>query len=664
MAIRASNVTAQILWSSTEVLRSISDTITFVEEPFARKILVTNFTVQVLQLEAGVFGNASNSLALVDEVFEFLAIDDFKPMSHTLVFTDSVVSPNWPIVFDTIAFTDEARSSLHNRSVSQMMGLHDGAGYCFSAPWQPIEVDDVIEFEDRVSQLEPQNVTDPITFVDTVDHSEIDGDQFIDFTDEVSVGFGYDLSSTITFTDAIDTSSDFLRVVEDANFIEHAMTYYIDNGCNRKLYARFIGEGSADGIIEQRLTWDSNMVLESLGGDLLALRNPETDDNDRIGFNRINRETRGGELNVYGDPGWAKVNTLLFTIVALSDGKNCPDVINATLDFFQTYIGQEIILHDWTGTSWRGVVTTPDERAVEDSDGWWTLSFEFEGEAEPGSVPASSMSLDDDLSFNADWTRALTDDLGLTDTVHVGGDIYLELTDDLDLEDGLIGTQEITMMQDLLSSGAAVDLHGTTPNTGSSTWSAQEEYQDDGTMANPSNAGAYYPFAPVSGTVYELTCDSAHVVTYEDGYTCIWGLFEDVTTDTLLQGSTTNGNLNPTCAKAVHLMREVNGSIRNNAYRRGSDSDGAADTIQWTDATLRASADTTLDLRIILDTTGGPGNWEVTWQAKATASGSYTEVGPSTALLSENIGAIGFSNDSILTELTTETITLLELRPI
>jgi len=663
MAIRVSNVTAQVLLTPTGIAKSVSDVISFYQEAERRAIRVSNFTIQILQLEAGVFGNASSAISFSDVALNFLAIDDRKPIFDTLTFTDSVTSPNWPQLEDEIVFTQQARSSIWNLNLRDILGLHDTVpGYCWGAPWTPIEIEDDLGLTQWASAIPPQTLSDTISFVQIVEWTKINEVQFIDFEQEVEVGLGHGASSTITFTHGISTACDFLRTVAHANFIRHAMTYYIDNGCNRKSYARFVGDGVAEGLDEQRLTWDANMALESLSGDLLVLRNPETDDHDRLGFGRINRESRGGELNVYGDPAWAKVNTLLFTIVALSDGKTCPDVINDTLDFFQTYLGQEIYLHDWTGTSWRGVVTTPNDKVVEDSEGYWTLTFEFEGVEEPGSVPQSSMTFSHSLDFTAIWARSLSHDLGLTDVGHAGGDIYLTASNTLVLEQEVSGIQEITVLYDDLAGGSAVDLHGTSPTTGTSTWSAHQEYQDDGTMANPANAGAYYPISPVSDTVYELTIQAAAVASYEDGYACIWGFFEGVTPSDLLQGPTVNGNLNPTCAKAVHLMREVAGGTRNNAYRRGSESDGAADTIQWTDATLRASPDAVLDLRIVLDTTGD--TWTATWYAKSVISGTYTQVGPETNLLSDNIGAVGFACDSLLVELSTDYITLLELRPI
>ena len=51
MGIRVSNVTAQVLTDPSEVSRSVEDTISFVEEPFARKIRVASFAIQVLQLQ-------------------------------------------------------------------------------------------------------------------------------------------------------------------------------------------------------------------------------------------------------------------------------------------------------------------------------------------------------------------------------------------------------------------------------------------------------------------------------------------------------------------------------------------------------------------------------------------------------------------------------------
>lgn len=56
-----------------------------------------------------------------------------------------------------------------------------------------------------------------------------------------------------------------------------------------------------------------------------------------------------------------------------------------------------------------------------------------------------------------------------------------------------------------------------------------------------------------------------------------------------------------------------------------------------------------IDLRVVLDTTGGAGNWTATWFAKLQASGTYIEVRPEATLLDETINAVGLakSNDGI-----------------
>ena len=668
MPIRVSNVTSQVLFNPSEILKSVSDPITFIEEPFARKLRVSNATVQILQLASGEFKFASNTLSLFDEVIVLNNAGSRQGVFDTIAFTDTVLAPQHPFIVDVLALTQVGRPSIWNLDIIQDTFLHDQASTCDGVNWTPYVLSDEIEFVHRSGKAETATASNTIVFVDEVFNSNAPegGGHFIDFVQNVSAGRGIVATSELSFTHELLSFSDFIRVLTDADVVEHAMTYYIDNGCNRKQYARFMGEGSAEELDEQRMVFDASFVLESIAdGTVLILRSPETDDGDRLGFNRINRETRGGELNVFSDPNWAEVNTLLFTVTALPGGKgNCPDTLESLLTFLQDNLGKEIYLHDWTGTSWQGVVIRPDEAATEDADGYWTVTFEFEGVASDGGVPNSNMNISQALGMNADWNRVFSDTLVLTQAVTVGGDVYLEVSDTINLSQAMSGTQDITIMQDTFTAGGAVDLEGLSPVTGTGTWRAHEEYQDDGSMDNPVDAGAYYAFTPVDGTVYQLTFGTANVVTYSSTKNTIWGFFEGISASSTSIGSGSNGTLNPTAAKAVHLMRETGVSTRNNAYRRGTDSDGTADTVAWTDGTLNSSPDAFLDLRITIDTTGGAGNWTAQWHAKGVISGSYTEVGPVTPLLSENIGAVGWANDSAATEVTLDSIELLELRTV
>lgn len=669
--IKVSNVTAQMLIVPSIIEKSVSNTLAFVQEPFARMIRVSNFTVQVLQIANGVFESLEDILELDDEVLVFNAISDRQIPENVINFQQAVIATNIGDmrVTDTINFTQTVRQNLLKQEVGHILGLRQSVQPCFGVSWEPYELVDTISFMQHLENSGnlTHSLSDTINFVQTVTDKGNSLVSVINFSQSVIVGKGQFASSTIEFSQLLETQNEFLRTVEHANFIQHAMTYYFDNGCGKKQYQQFTGEGTAAGVGPQRLTFDANMAVESIStGDILVLRNPEVDDKDRVGFNRVNRETRGGELNVYGDPGWAKVNTLLFTIVALADGtkSNCPDLITALLEFFQDNLGQEIFLHDWTGTSWRGVVTTPNEVATEDANGWWTIAFEFEGIADPGSVPNTNLSLSDSMSANWDRLRPVGHNIAFTQTVTVGGSIYLSVSDDLNLTDNYSGTVETVLLFDDFTAGSAVDLEGTSPGTGISQWRAHQEYQDDGTMVANVNAGAYYPISPQQGYRYLLDVQSANVATFSDADNCIWGFFENISLSDVTTGPASSGEIDPTTAKAVHLMRETGGGTRNNAYRRGDEGDGQADTNAWTDPTLNASPDAVLDLQIEIDTTGGAGNWTAQWWAKGILSGTYTEVGPLTALLDENIGAVGFANDTGNTKLTTDTITLTEIKDI
>lgn len=667
MAIRVINITAQTLLNPNTIVRSVSDTLAFQEETEKRALRVYNVSFQALMAAQPSIGQAvTDELEFQSQLLFEQIIADRQIVTDQLEFTEEInQSGTVQRVSDTILFTQTARSSVINESFVDNLFLRDHVGYCFSASWEPYVLSDTIEFIDSGARAVPTEASDTITFTDTVEeYKGLIGDgNILELNQSVSVGRGINASNEITFSQSNRAFADFNRTIVDSNVVEHAMTYYFDNGCSKKEYARFVGEGQANTIEERRLVFDADFVLESISfGTEINLRNPETDDIDRVGFNRVNRETRGGELNVFSDPGWDKVNNLLFTVVALSDGKgNCPNVIGQLQTFLLDNIGREIYLHDWYGTSWRGVVVTPEAVATEDRNGWWTIAFEFQGVADEGSVPNNNMSISDQLSFNADWTRTVTDSLQLQQSANAGGDINVSVTDTILLSQTVSGDQEILILFDDLSGAGSATLDGTSPDTGENVWRSHTNIKDNGTMDSPIDAGAYYPFTVSEGTKYLLQLEDCSVVTYSDGDNCIFGFYEGISMSNVISGPTADGSLDPTTAKAVHLMREVN-STKTNGYRRGSDGDGLADTQQWTDATLRDSASNTLDLRILLDTTDD--TWQATWFAKEVGSPTYTQVGQQ-PMLDQNVGAVGWSQDSVAVECQVQSsVTLLEVRPI
>jgi len=149
-------------------------------------------------------------------------------------------------------------------------------------------------------------------------------------------------------------------------------------------YHPFIGEGvpsaptppsatcptPASGIDNCRLVYPVSHPAEHVD-----LRNPEFGNKDRLQFNRISRETRGGTLVVFADPIWPKIETQALTITGLSR-----EQVQAYLDFVEGHLGLEVGFVDWDGFYWKGVIMNPTEPAVQDDRSGFTISFELECE--------------------------------------------------------------------------------------------------------------------------------------------------------------------------------------------------------------------------------------------------------------------------------------------
>lgn len=116
--------------------------------------------------------------------------------------------------------------------------------------------------------------------------------------------------------------------------------------------------------------------------DSVTLRAPELGNKDRLSFNRVIRETRGGTLVVFADPMWPKIQTLALTFSGLKR-----DVVQDLLSFFDDHLGLEIGMIDWEQRYWVGIITTPEEPVIEDDSNSYSVKFEFEGELDPTWTP-------------------------------------------------------------------------------------------------------------------------------------------------------------------------------------------------------------------------------------------------------------------------------------
>lgn len=602
----------------------------------------------------------STIMTLSQTIVELNVVNDRQTPENVLSFIQTVDTGLFKDIQDPITFVQTLGViGPINISLTQHAGIRDAVSFCFGAPWAAVELTDTLSFTQVMGIGRPESLTSTLGLTDEA-FRILPGNHELNFQQFVSIGKGTSVSDIISFLDTLQTENDFSRSLSDTNFIQDAMAYYIDNPCSKKEYNQFEGEGAlSTGIPEKPLTFNAKFSLETLTGpkELLQLRNPETDDRHRIGYTRINRETRGGELSVFSDPIWPEVHTLLFTLTALSDGKGgCPEKINNLLTFFQTNLGKEILLHDWEGISWRGIITTPNEVAVEDRDGWWTISFEFEGSQLDGSQGDQSLAITDTVLLNADWGRSLGHTLGITDDIAVSGILAESLSDDLGISQSISGTRETPVLEDNFSGLVSDPLNITVPDTGTSTWVAHSSYKADGSQT-AINSGAYYPFAPSSGTIYHIEWQP-RLLSESDGLETTLFLAEGLNASANNEGSTAYGGSDPTTLKAGFVLRKI-GANQLNACRMGDNTSGESDTVDFSDVTLKAESND-IDLRLELDTIGGAGNWKVTWFAKDIADSVWVEVRPEIDLLSEDITAVGWANNNTTTTVDLDNISIIE----
>ena len=206
---------------------------------------------------------------------------------------------------------------------------------------------------------------------------------------DIEWGFGKEVKSTLALAQTIHPHIIANPTIATTLELKQSVTYSVLGQHFDRQYCPFVGEGEAGAPTPPPalltgplagITAPFQLVYPATGEvtDSVTLRAPELGNKDRLAFNRVNRETRGGTLIVFADPMWPKIQTQVLTFTALRK----PEV-EALLTFLNNYVGQELGLIDWEKRYWRGVVVSPEVDVIEDSFNSYTVSFDFEGELDP-----------------------------------------------------------------------------------------------------------------------------------------------------------------------------------------------------------------------------------------------------------------------------------------
>lgn len=110
------------------------------------------------------------------------------------------------------------------------------------------------------------------------------------------------------------------------------------------------------------------------GGLTIHLRKPKFDDKDTFAQSRINRNTRGGDLQVFNDAMWPTTQILKYEFEFLD-----PTVAAALKSFLAFSLSKLITLVDHHGRSWQGYIITPEAEIVQNKKTTFSARFEFQG---------------------------------------------------------------------------------------------------------------------------------------------------------------------------------------------------------------------------------------------------------------------------------------------
>ena len=300
--------------------------------------------------------------------------------ADTLVVSQHAARGDWGIihflhVYDTLSIVDDAEragSALHEyagSSRADRLSLGDQATCgVVRAGGKIAGATDTLTLQDAAHRCKTAQASDTLTLSDA---AHTTGSK--PATDTLALG---DMA-TVNVVRSLQAT--------DALVVEQSFTYILPYKLVQREYHPFVGSGSSVPTPpattltgpESLSPGEFQLVYPAAGTptDILVLRNPELGNKDRLHFNRISRETRGGTLIVYADPMWPKTQTLVLTFSALHRAQG-----EALLAFMLNHLGLEIGLWDWEGHYWAGVITNPGDPVVQDSRDSFTAGFEFEGQ--------------------------------------------------------------------------------------------------------------------------------------------------------------------------------------------------------------------------------------------------------------------------------------------
>jgi hypothetical protein len=372
------------------------------------EVLTPAFDVSVIQtlaivdvatgtLDTEITGIGSDTLVIIDtatadlfhNITDTLAIVDDAAVLHELAQQD---------VTDVLLLVQDVTNNIKQESVNDPLGIQQTVTFAgpknlaVAANMSIIDVaeghlaiinksvNDALVIVDSAGLIIELSVSDTLTMTDEAVR-KIVAENTLALVQTVVAGKGNSALDILDLTLLVHANGIYQRSGANVLNIQQGLSYVLLNDCTERLYTPFVGSGSGEytppsvivpTLASQTLTLTYPYVTPTT---TLVLRNPNFANKDRLTFNRVNRETRGGTLIVFADTKWPKIQQLTLEIDALSSQQ----ALNI-LTFLQDSLGQEIGLLDWENRQWRGIITNPETDIVHSARNARSVVIEFEGE--------------------------------------------------------------------------------------------------------------------------------------------------------------------------------------------------------------------------------------------------------------------------------------------
>lgn len=214
--------------------------------------------------------------------------------------------------------------------------------------------------------------------------------QSLIFSENIQHFKGGDLADLLTFTETRSYKLVRIFIFNDTLIFTHYIPFYKNN-------VHFINPGippayipsftvpipikipPTDPLINPTITlpnipYKKQYITLTLGNNSIKISAPEIGDSYKLEDTRIFRNTRNGDLLLYSDPIWPKIQTFNYRFSFLTITE-----IQLLKSFIKKTIGSTITLLDYENNNWQVIITTTELEYEQTGKNNYTTNIELQG---------------------------------------------------------------------------------------------------------------------------------------------------------------------------------------------------------------------------------------------------------------------------------------------